>query len=197
MKSISSNNYKDFIEQGNCKAKTVLIKVFIPISFINIFDNHSFVTYSEQDWCDSLLDFRILDLIWNGQHGSKRSPFAKTYLRLISSRSHRWNLENSRPGMCDVRGTRASQDGEAEAEVFAVGLFSVRETSPCKITAKISLRGTFTRHLSRDNEPFLVISWRETRGGGKKEEKEEEGRWKDNKKPDEMREFIDCPTHGF
>ena len=77
--------------------------------------------------------------------------------------------------MRDVRGTRASQDGEAEAEVFAVGLFSVRETSPCKITAKISLRGTFTRHLSRDNEPFLVISWRETRGGGTGKERGKRG----------------------
>lgn len=78
-----------------------------------------------------------------------------------------WNLENSRPGMCDVRGTGASQDGEAEAGIRRPPcLFSVRETSPCKITAKISLRGTFTRHLSRDNEPFLVISWRETGGGG-------------------------------
>ena len=42
------------------------------------------------------------------------------------------------------------------------------------------IKGTFTRHLSRDNEPFW---WQAG-------EQERERERKDNKKPDEMREFI-------
>lgn len=89
------------------------------------------------------------------------SSISKPFLSGIASFR---NLENSRPRMSTYVVHAHLKVERLRYSSSASMPLPVRETSPCKITAKISLRGTFTRHLSRDNEPFLVISWRETRG---------------------------------
>lgn len=149
------------------------------------------------DWRDSFLGFWIwFDLKWT----TSFETFSIRYFCRENVSS--FNLQPFSVGISKTVGqecvtyvVHARLKMERLRLVFAVGLFSVRQTSPCKITAKISLRGTFTRHLSRDNEPFLVISWRETRSGGTGKERGKGG-WKDNKKLDEMREFIGCSTHS-